>query len=939
MDFANQRRMLAKALIVAALLMALVWTGVAGAVGRAATKAPTVTQAPVGMTVEEGESASFEAKASGEPTPTVQWEISTSGGKTWGNLEGATTDRVTIASTRVSENGYEYRAVFTNSAGKVTSREATLLVRKVPVVTQQPLNTTVEEGQSATFAAAASGSPAPTVQWEVSTNGGSTWYQVSGGTADRLTIPEAKTSENGFLYRAAFTNVVGKATSETATLSVHKAPAVTQQPLGTIAEEGNGASFEAAASGFPAPTVQWEVSTNGGSTWYQVSGGTADRLTIADVTVSDNGFRYRAVFQNVAGKAISNAATLTVENRPELTEQPADATVEVGHEAAFEAAASGFPAPSVQWELSTNEGSSWSPVPGATTDELTVAAPTASENGDEYRAVFTNDAGSADSTPALLTVATHRYLAFGWGANASGQVGDGGVEQADTPQLVSGLSFVTAVAGGARHSLALLADGTVMAWGGNEFGQLGDGEETASFLPVPVEGLKDVKAIAAGANFSLALLRNGTVMAWGGNEYGQLGDGSMEEAEGPVAVRGLTEATAIAAGGEHALALLASGKVMAWGEGEHGQLGDGKGRSSDVPVAVYGLTDATAIAAGGLHSLAVLGDGTVKAWGGDGFGQLANSSVEEEGEEGEKRSEMPVSVEGVSGATAVAAGAHHSLALLSNGTIMGWGEDKYGELGNGSTSREEAPVAVSRLSGVSAISAGGEHSLALLSNGTVMAWGEDKFGELGDGSAGESSDVPVAVSGLSQIQGISAGGAHDLAFGEGVPTVLGVSPAVGPLTGNTTVTITGTDFTGATAVRFGTIAAKSFTVESPTSITAVSPAGVRGAVDVTVTVPAGTSPTGPADRFTYLAAPSITRVAPKTGPKTGGTIVAITGKELSGATAVSFGATAARIVAVNSATSITAEAPPGAVGTVSVSVTTPGGTSAGNAHSKFKYKK
>jgi alpha-tubulin suppressor-like RCC1 family protein len=935
MDFAKQRGKLAMVLFAAAMLLsALVWTSVASA----ATKAPNVTQAPVNIVVEEGQSASFEAKASGEPTPTVQWEISINGGKTWGNLEGATADKVTIASTKTSESGDEYRATFTNSAGKATSKEATLTVHKVPVVTKQPLSTTVEEGQSASFEAAASGSPAPTVQWEVSTNGGSTWFQVSGGTADRLTIPEEKTSENGYLYRATFTNVAGKATTETVTLTVHKAPVVTQQPLSAIAEEGASASFEAAASGFPAPSVQWEVSSNGGSSWSTVAEGTEDKLTIADVTVSENGYKYRAVFQNVAGKATSNAATLTIENPPKVTKQPADATVEVGHAASFEATASGFPTPTVQWEVSTNEGATWSTVAGATTDQLTLATTTAAENGDEYRAVFTNVAGATDSEPALLAVATHRYLAFGWGANASGQVGDGGVEQADSPQLVSGLSFVTAVAGGGRHSLALLADGTVMAWGADEFGQLGDGEEMASFLPIPVEGLKHVKAIAAGANFSLALLNNGTVVAWGGNEAGQLGDGNLEEAEGPVPVKSLTEVTAISASGEHSLALLASGKVMAWGEGEHGQLGNGKARDSDVPVAVQGLTGATAVAAGGLHSLALLSEGTVKAWGGDGFGQLANKSVEEVGEEGEIRSEVPVSVEGVSGATAIAAGAHHSLALLTGGTVVGWGEDKYGELGNGAITREEAPVAVSGLSGVSAISAGGEHSLALLAGGTVMAWGENKFGELGDGSAGESSDVPVAVNGLSQAQGISAGSAHNLAFGEGVPTVTSVSPAVGPLTGNTTVTITGTDFTGASAVKFGSSKAVSFTVESPTSITAVSPAGVKGTVDVTITVPTGTSPPVPADRFTYLVAPVIAKVAPKAGPKTGGTIVTITGKELSGATAVSFGANAARVITAG-ATSITVESPPGAVGTVNVTVTTPGGTSTSNTHTRFKYKK
>ncbi|SCB46735.1 Putative Ig domain-containing protein, partial [Rhizobium miluonense] len=167
------------------------------------------------------------------------------------------------------------------------------------------------------------------------------------------------------------------------------------------------------------------------------------------------------------------------------------------------------------------------------------------------------------------------------------------------------------------------------------------------------------------------------------------------------------------------------------------------------------------------------------------------------------------------------------------------------------------------------------------------------------------------------------------------PTISSISPLSGPATGGTTVTITGTDLTAATAVTFGATAAAGFTVNSATSITATAPAGT-GTVDVRVTTPGGTSATSAADQFTYIAAPTVTAISPTAGPTAGGTTVTLTGTGFSNATAVTFGATAATGFTVNSATSITATAPAG-TGTVDVRVTTVGGTSAVSAADQFTY--
>ncbi|HEX3899493.1 MAG TPA: IPT/TIG domain-containing protein [Mycobacteriales bacterium] len=169
------------------------------------------------------------------------------------------------------------------------------------------------------------------------------------------------------------------------------------------------------------------------------------------------------------------------------------------------------------------------------------------------------------------------------------------------------------------------------------------------------------------------------------------------------------------------------------------------------------------------------------------------------------------------------------------------------------------------------------------------------------------------------------------------PTVTSVSPTTGPIAGGTSVTITGTGFTGATAVHFGTVAASSVTVNSATKITVTAPAAAAGAVDVTVTNAGGTSATGSSDKFTYVAPPTVTSISPTTATTAGGTSVTITGTGFTGATAVHFATTATSSVKVNSATSITVTSPAHAAGVVDVTVTTPTGTSAIGTTDHFTY--
>ena len=180
--------------------------------------APAITQSPSNQTVVTGNTATFTAAATGTPTPTVQWQVSTNGGASWSDISNATS--TTYSFTAASgDNGNQYRAVFTNTAGSATSSAATLTVNYAPSVTQNPSSSTVSSGATASFTAAAIGNPTPTVQWQVSTNGGSSWSDISNATSTSYSFTAAS-GDNGNQYRAVFTNTVGSATSSAAVLSV-----------------------------------------------------------------------------------------------------------------------------------------------------------------------------------------------------------------------------------------------------------------------------------------------------------------------------------------------------------------------------------------------------------------------------------------------------------------------------------------------------------------------------------------------------------------------------------------------------------------------------------------------------------------------------------------------------------------------------------------------
>ncbi len=411
------------------------------------TVSPTigpVTGQPSGVTVDEGQSASFTAVVAANPAASAQWQVSSNEGKSWSNdttdtastssEAGKTTSTLTVKAALHSQNGYEYRAVFTNTAGSVTSNGATLTVDWIGPITTQPESQTISEGHPATFMASADSNPASTVRWEVSSSGGLTWEPDTsdkgstvgepGRTTSTLTVANAVRADSGYEYRAVFTNAAGTVTSTVATITIDWIGPIQSQPQSATANEGTPVSFTAASSAYPAASVQWQFSANAGSSWSNDStdsastssepGKTTSTLTLASASRAQNGYEYRAVFSNAGGSTTSNAAMLTVHWIGLVATQPESRTVNEGQSTSVVAAVAANPAASVQWQLSSNGGSSWSndtsdtasnsSEAGKTTSTLTISSASRAQNGYEYRAIFTNTAGSATSNAASLTV-------------------------------------------------------------------------------------------------------------------------------------------------------------------------------------------------------------------------------------------------------------------------------------------------------------------------------------------------------------------------------------------------------------------------------------------------------------------------------------------------------------------------------------------------------
>lgn len=323
-----------------------------------------------------------------------------------------------------------------------------------------------------------------------------------------------------------------------------------------------------------------------------------------------------------------------------------------------------------------------------------------------------------------------------------------------------------------RWGLLIEPGGTLKSWSAN-----GDGHEAVPAEPVlglghdqpvdlftlyPIPNVTGVVAAVVGSATAHAVLANGQVLSWGAGGYGTHGTTPLDEFETraqprmrsstpqPVAVK--FDAVDVSAKGEHVLALARDGSVYAWGRGDAGQLGIGalpmvnyKTRSARVenfvpyPVRIPGLTDVVAISAGNMHSLALLKDGTVRAWGENKYGQIGDGST--------VNRNTPTLVPGVRNVVSIAATGYSSVAVLSDGTVMEWGAT-YGNL-----TPPRPPALLPGARGIRSVAGGGAHVVALTQTNAVMTWGSDAHYETGRGRNG---NAPGLVKDLTDVVSIAA---------------------------------------------------------------------------------------------------------------------------------------------------------------------------------------
>ncbi|HEX6693242.1 MAG TPA: putative Ig domain-containing protein [Longimicrobiales bacterium] len=328
-----------------------------------AAVAPVITAHPVAQVVTAGSDATFSVTATGTSL-TYQWQWSIDGGTSFTNLASETSPTLIRGVVTLAASGLQFRVVVTNAVGSVTSNPALLTVTPAPVApafTTQPDDQNILAPATATFTAAASGVPAPTLQWQVST--GAAFTSIPGATGNAYTTAATSGADDGRMFRAVATNASGSVVSNTATLTVTVpvAPVFTQHPQDVVIIEDQNAQMTVTVTGIPTPTLQWQVSAAGSALWNDIPGATAATISLPN-TLSVDGNKYRVIATNGVGTPVaSNVATLTVTAAaPPLsivtTSPLPDATTNLPYTATFSAAGGSLP---YTWSMVAGPQAGW----------------------------------------------------------------------------------------------------------------------------------------------------------------------------------------------------------------------------------------------------------------------------------------------------------------------------------------------------------------------------------------------------------------------------------------------------------------------------------------------------------------------------------------------------------------------------------------------------
>lgn len=364
---------------------------------------------PASTNICSGGNASFSTAATGDNLD-YQWQVSTDGGNTWNNISGATGSSYNLNSVTSSQNNNRYRVIVSNSCpSSVTSAAAILTVGSPAAITTQPSNQTTC-GSTILFSSTATGTGL-TYQWQVSTDGGITFTDITGANGENYPISGPAATLNNNQYHVVVTGCNGSITSSNALLTVNSPASISAQPANTAGCEGSNATISTTASG-TAISYQWQVSTDGGVTWNDISGANAATLSLNNLTASMNNNKYRVVVNSsVCPNTVTSAvATLNVGNTAVINIQPLPLTVCENTTATFgvDAAGTGL---TYQWQVSTDGGITFADIAGATQSTFSPTT-SAANNGNIYHVVVSNacSATGLTSSNASLNILLNAIL-------------------------------------------------------------------------------------------------------------------------------------------------------------------------------------------------------------------------------------------------------------------------------------------------------------------------------------------------------------------------------------------------------------------------------------------------------------------------------------------------------------------------------------------------
>ena len=301
---------------------------------------------------------------------------------------------------------------------------------------------------------------------------------------------------------------------------------------------------------------------------------------------------------------------------------------------------------------------------------------------------------------------------------------------------------------GDNHILAVKNDGTLWAWGSNNYGKCGPSFQNYTNTPTQVGSENNWLKASPAIYHSMAIKTNGDLYGWGQNISGNIGIGTsgINNAIIPFSVHiGNSAWSSISCGNNFTIAINSDGTLWAWGDNSQGQLGDGTTTFKTIPTQIGVSNSWNKIATGYFKGYGIKLDGTLWTWGINFLTQIGNSNnwevitrdyaIKNDGTLWDISS-TPIQVGTDSDWVSVTRNfqGNHQLALKSNGTLWAWGENGYGELGDGTNLPIANPIQIGTNSNWTFISAGEKYSLALNSYGELWTWGANYFGQLGDAS-------------------------------------------------------------------------------------------------------------------------------------------------------------------------------------------------------------